>query len=533
MPRKNLKVFFAIFLTMFLVYGEAFGQEAGVTARARYVFLFIGDGMGVAQRTAAELFVADKYHTNRPEEARLVMNTFPAQGMTTTYDLSSVIPDSASTSTAIACGHKTRSGVIGMDGAGAMRYENIVETARKKNFKVGILSTVSLDHATPAAFYAHVPSRKQMYDISLQLAKSGVEYFAGGQLLEPVDKKDPGRPNAIEVAKQHGYTVAIGRAQFEALKPGIPKVIAMSGLVDQNAAMYYTLDQNQEDREQISLAQFLDKGIQLLMNPKGFFIMVEAGKIDWACHANDAAASIQDTLALDQAVAVAVRFYQKHPWETLIIVTGDHETGGMTIGFAGTQYSCFVGKLQQQKMSYQEFDQRLNKYKKAHTLADAKFADILPLIKEAFGLGIVSAEDKAVLEKAVCAGKNPEAPQEIKDAAQKAAAEMECGLILTDLELKVLQEAFQQSLGGAKERAKDDYTNLMYGGYEPLTVKSTTILNNKAGIGWTTYSHSGVPVQTSALGVGAPEFNGYYDQTDIYRKIMSITDLNQKNSYDK
>ena len=90
------------------------------------------------------------------------------------------------------------------------------------------------------------------------------------------------------------------------------KIIAMSGLVDKDSAMYYTLDQNL-DREQISLAEYLDKGIQLLNNPRGFFIMVEGGKIDWACHANDAAASIQDTLALDEAVAVAVRFYKKHP----------------------------------------------------------------------------------------------------------------------------------------------------------------------------------------------------------------------------
>ena len=312
MPRKKVRLFIAVFLTIFLISGNTFAKTESEKAKAKYIFLFIGDGMGVAQRNAAELFVADKYGTCRPEEARLVMNTFPAQGMTTTYDLSSVIPDSASTSTAMACGHKTKSGVIGMDAEAKIRYENIAETAKKKNFKVGILSTVSLDHATPAAFYAHVPSRKQMYDISLQLANSGVDYFAGGQLLEPVDKKDPSKPNAIDLAKQHGYTVAIGRSEFEALRPGINKIIAMSGMVDKDSAMYYTLDQNQ-DRDQISLAEYLDKGIQLLDNPKGFFIMVEGGKIDWACHANDAAASIQDTLALDEAVAVAVRFLSKTP----------------------------------------------------------------------------------------------------------------------------------------------------------------------------------------------------------------------------
>ena len=159
MPRKSLRLFVAVFLTIFLINGVVFAKTESDQARAKYIFLFIGDGMGVAQRNAAELFVADKYGTCRPEEARLVMNSFPAQGMTTTYDLSSIIPDSASTSTAMACGHKTKSGVLGMDADAKIRYENIAETAKKKNFKVGILTTVSLDHATPAAFYAHVPSR--------------------------------------------------------------------------------------------------------------------------------------------------------------------------------------------------------------------------------------------------------------------------------------------------------------------------------------------------------------------------------------
>src|SRR5208337_5139105 len=118
---------------------------------------------------------------------------------------------SASTATAISCGHKTRSGVIGEDAEGKISYESIAEVAKKRGLKVGILSTVSLDHATPAAFYAHVPSRMQMYDISMQLANSGFDYFAGGQLLEPVDKKDPSKPNAIETARKNGYTVVLGR----------------------------------------------------------------------------------------------------------------------------------------------------------------------------------------------------------------------------------------------------------------------------------------------------------------------------------
>lgn len=492
--------------------------------KAKYVFLFIGDGMGIAQRNAAELYLANQKGLKRPEEAKLVMNTFPAQGMNTTYDLSSVIPDSASTATAIATGFKTRSGVIGMDADGKNAYPTITELAKSKGRKIGVLSTVSLDHATPAAFYAHAPSRKQMYDISMQLAASGFDYFAGGQLAQPTDKKDATKPSAIETAKSNGYTVAMGRAEFEKLPAKADKIIAMNTVVDEDAAMYYSIDQNGKDH--VTIAEYVTKGISVLDNPNGFLMVVEGGKIDWACHANDAAASIHDTLALDQAVAEAVKFYEKHPRETLIVATGDHETGGMTIGFAGTKYSSFVDKIQHQKMSYLEFDKKLAEFKKTHTPGDAKLEDMLPTITEAFGLYMMPENEKAALEASVAAGKAEGAADDVKKAGKDAEKKLKESLALTDLEIKALRDALAQSMLGEKERSTNDHTYLLYGGYEPLSVKLTTILNNKSGIAWTSYSHTGVPVQTSAIGVGAETFNGYYDQTDIHKKMIKISGLN-------
>jgi alkaline phosphatase len=514
----------AALVAVLMLGGVAFAGNELEKGKAKYVFLFIGDGMAVAQRNAAEPYLGKIKGANRPEEAKLLMNTFPAQGVNTTYDLTSVIPDSASTATAISSGYKTKSGVIGMDAEAKILYENLAETAKKKQMKVGILSTVSLDHATPAAFYAHVASRQQMYEISMQLVNSRVDYFAGGQMKESEDKKDPGKPKALETAKKNGFIIATGRAAFSALKPGAGRVIAMNVTVDQDKAMYYTIDQKFSP-DQVTLAEYLAKALELLDNPQGFFIVAEGGKIDWACHANDAGASIHDTLALDEAVAEAVKFYQNHPRETLIVVTGDHETGGMTIGFAGTQYSSFMDKIEHQKMSYLEFNKKLEEYKKSHTVANAKFEDLLPVIKEAFGFYVLPDSERATIEEAVSAGKDPEAPAEAKKTAKDAERQLKYSMALTELEMKVLKDAFQQSMLGKKERAQDDYSYLLYGGYEPLAVKLTTILNNKAGIGWTTYSHSGVPVQTSALGVGAELFNGYYDQTDIYKKIATITGL--------
>ena len=201
-------------------------------------------------------------------------------------------------------------------------------------------------------------------------------------------------------------------------------MIAMNAIVDKNAAMYYTLDQS-DSKDQVTLAEYLAKAIKLLDNPNGFFIMVEGGKIDWACHANDAASSVHDTLALDEAVAGGGKFYEKHPKETLIVVTGDHETGGMTIGFAGTQYSSFVDKIQHQKMSYIEFNKKLEAYKKTHTSANARFEEMMPLIKDAFGLYVMPAEEKASLERTVAEGKAQDASAEAKQAAKKAEQAIE------------------------------------------------------------------------------------------------------------
>ena len=522
MFRKSFIV--AIIAAVFMMSGHGMATAASQPEKAKYVFVFIGDGMGIAQRNAAELYLAKKRGADRPEGVKLVMNTFPAQGMNTTYDLTSVIPDSASTATAIACGFKTKSGVIGMDAAQKISDQNISESAKSKGWKIGILSSVSLDHATPAAFFAHVPHRGQMYEINISLANSGFDYFAGGQLLRPADPKNPEKPNALDLAKKNGYKICMGRSGLDQITPGAGKIIAMNERVDKDAAMYYAIDQS-GDKDHVTLAEYTKKGIELLYNPKGFLMMVEGGKIDWACHANDAAASIHDTLAFDDALHEAVQFYNKHPRETLIVVTGDHETGGMTIGFAGTRYSSFVDKIQYQKASYIEFGKKLEEYKKGHTAADAKIEDLLPLIKETFGFYVLPAEEEEKLEKMITAGKAKESSEEEKKAPKEAEKSLKNSMALTKLELDVLWDALKQSMLGKKERATDDYTYLLYGGYEPLSVKLTTILNNKAGIGWTSYSHTGVPVQTSAIGVGSSLFNGYYDQTDIHTKIMKIAAL--------
>ncbi len=450
---------------------------------AKYVFLFIGDGMAMPQISSTEVF--SKAMTSKDVSInRLSFTQFPVSGLTTTYDAGSFITDSASAGTAIATGNKTLNGVVNMDPAKTTKFKTIAEYAHERGMKVGVVTTVSLDHATPAVFYAKSPSRGNYYDIAVQLTKSGFEYFGGGGFLQPKGKNKD-QADCLELAKTAGYTLVNTRAAFQALQPGAAKVLAINETLQDSSAMPYEIDRKPGD---LSLADYTRKGIELLSNgKKGFFMMVEAGKVDWACHANDAAASIRDTIALDAAIQEAASFAAKHPKDTLIVVTGDHETGGMTLGFAGTKYSTFFDKIAPQKMSFQRFnDEVVSTYKKTTPKEKASLQDLTPAIKGNLGLDVAALS-----------------------AAQK----------------EQLEVAFQRTMGNQLVRPVQEDSYLLYGGYEPLTIKITQLLNQTACIGWTSYAHTGVPVATFAKGAGQDLFGGYYDNTDLFRKLAAAMDL--------
>ena len=493
----------ALFLALILATGALAGE-------AKYVFLLIGDGMALPQRNAAEMYLgALQNKSGEPCIVKLAMDELPAQGMCTTYSTNSLITDSAAAGTALATGNKTKSGVIAMDPSGTESYKTMAEMARDKGMRVGIISSVSIEHATPAVFYAHNPSRKNYYDLACQLAKSGFDYFGGGGFKQPQGKKGD-QKSVFEMLQEEGYLVVDTKEEFLALNPGA-KAVAINPVLDGSKALPYAMDRNGKD---ISLAEFTAKGIELLDNPRGFFMMVEGGKIDWACHANDAVASIMDTLAFDDAVKVALDFYQRHPEETLVVVTGDHETGGLTLGFAGTQYETYFLELQGQRCSYEAFDVTLDAYRKAHGgtgVPAPAFEDMIPLLKEIFGLSLLSDAERVELEKKATEGDE-------KAKAILAGA-------LKPFEVKDLQEAFVASMKGEKAGSSNEEEYLLYGGYEPFSVTITHILNRKAGLAWTSYSHTGVPVPVSAIGTGAENFNGYYDNTDIFSKMVSLMNL--------
>lgn len=215
--------------------------------------------------------------------SNLNMMQFQTAGSAQTYDRTSFAPDSASTATSIATGHKTWSGIINVSEDFSRKYETIAEKLKKqKNYKIVVITSVNINQATPAAFYAHQKSRDSYYAIGKEMIASNFDYFTGGALREPTGENG-GQPDLYKLAEKAGYNVVRTQKGAEQLRPKDGKSIVVSEALADEDSMPYEIDRK------------------------------------------------DGTLALDDAVGRAVKFYNKHPDETLIIVTGDHETGGSLV----------------------------------------------------------------------------------------------------------------------------------------------------------------------------------------------------------
>ncbi|MBP1764139.1 MAG: Alkaline phosphatase [Firmicutes bacterium] len=453
--------------------------DGGYGQKAKYVFLFIGDGMAMPQIRAAELFKKGTTNTNALQHGNLALTSLPYQGTQTSHSANASITDSAAAGTALATGHKTNNGVLGMDPTKTMNYTSMAELAKANGMKVGIISSVSLDSATPASFYAHEPTRKNYYEIAATMVHTNFDYFAGGGLLAPAGPKED-RENILELARQNGFQISHSNEEILNLQPNGQKIIAICPNLTAGATMVYEIDRT----DQLSLQDLTRKGIEMLNNPNGFFLMVEGGKIDWACHANDAGTAIHDVLAFDNAIAEALSFYANHPNETLIVITGDHETGGMAIdGSAASPEANFM-VLQYQLVSFEEFDKEIQVYRQNVDPEYASLNDWIPFLTNQIGLTDLTDYDKNRLEAALAA-----------------------------------------SMVDPKKRSKDENNKLQYGPYEPFSITASHIFNQKAGISWTTYGHTSAAVPVFAQGVGGASFQGTYDNTDIAKKVMNTMDV--------
>lgn len=185
---------------------------------AKYVFLFIGDGMSHVQVNLAQAFRGTDIKGDI-KNSLMSFSEFPITGVATTQDSTSFCPDSASTATSISAGVKTHSGVIGLTADLKTKVKTVAQYAKDAGMKVGVISSVTLNHATPAAFYASNESRNNYYNIGEQMAASGFDYFAGGSLKDRTDKEKD-KTDLYEVLKNAGYTVTETKEDFDKLSAG-------------------------------------------------------------------------------------------------------------------------------------------------------------------------------------------------------------------------------------------------------------------------------------------------------------------------
>lgn len=430
----------------------------------KYVFYYIGDGMGLAPVVAAQTYNRTVLKNDQP----LLMMQFPYAGYALTYSASSDVTDSAAAGTALATGHKTRNGMVAVT-PDTVPVNSIAYDLKQKGYGIGIVTSVAPDDATPSVFYSHAASRKMSPEIDRQMAECGFE-FVGGAGLQGTKDKDGKDTGVLKAFKDNKVQIIYGPDKIADIKS--KRVLLL----------------NPEDRHPSNIGATIDSlpGVLNLplmtetclkhlekTSPDHFFMMVEGGNIDHSLHANDGGAAIKEILNFNQALKLAYDFYLAHPDETLIVVTADHDTGGMSQITTSLLY-----RIDYQKVSKDGF----NNFCKSILKSRMNFSwdDMKQYLGENFGLFTkipVSAQEEASLRD-------------------------------------MFDKTFEQ------RNTKDQET--LYANYNSFAVEVFRLFNKTAGLNFTTPYHSGAPVPVYAIGVGAERFSNISNNIDIPAKIRSI-----------
>ena len=440
--------------------------------QAKYVFYFIGDGMGVNQVNGTEMFDAELQNARIGIEP-LLFTQFPVATMATTFSATNSVTDSAAAGTALATGKKTYNHAISVD-VDKNPIQTVAEKAKKAGKKVGVTTSVSVDHATPSAFYAHQPDRDMYYEIAQDLTKANFDFYAGGGFLKPTTTFDKKQARSIfPMFQEAGYTVAKGYNDYKTKASTAQKMILIQEDGKDPSCLPYAIDRSEND---LTLAQITESAIDFLTkgNNKGFFLMVEGGKIDWACHANDAATVFNEVKDMDNAIKVAYEFYKKHPKETLIVVTADHETGGMGLGTA--KYELHLESLTNQKQSQDLLSVAITDLRKAKN-NKVLWEDMKTLLADKMGFW--------------------------KE------------LSLTWEQEKMLRDEFEESF----VKNHTVFEESLYAKTEPLAAAARKVMSQIAMVGWTSGNHTAGYVPVFAVGAGSNLFMGKMDNTEIPKRI--------------
>ena len=439
----------------------------------KYVFYFIGDGMGVNQVMLTEYYLADL--EGKMGFNPLCFTGFPYSGLVITHSANTYVTDSSAAGTALAGGKKTNNNILGMLPDKETPVQSIAEMAHEKGYRVAIGTTVCVDHATPGVFYAHQPSRDNYHEIGIELSQSGFEFFAGADFHTPFTKDNSDEGNYVQ-AEKAGYTIVRGYDGYVEKSKSSDKILMLEKNPKSDHYLSFAIDRNEDE---MTLSQITTAAIDFMMKDpkKGFFMMMEGGRIDNAGHGNDAATVIQETIDFDEAIKIAYNFYLKHKKETLIVVTADHETGAM--GLSNGAYRLNSKVLQYQDMSEGEFSSYLEK--KGREIGDIlTWEEVEQELKAHYGFW-----DK---------------------------------IRLRDSQTDRLRTTYVETFGmGPGELKEEEYYKV-----DKMSDEATRIISEVAQISWGTGSHSGGYVPVFAIGVGAEQFTGQMDNTEIPMKIKKL-----------
>lgn len=431
-----------------------------ISASPKYIFYFIGDGMGIGHIIAAETY--NRYILKNPNA--LNMMNFSVASTCTTYSANSPVTDSSAAGTALSSGFKTKNYMLGMS-ADSIPVMSIAEKLHDMGYGVGIVTTVCPDDATPGAFYAHVPNRKMFYEIGCQAAASDYEFIAGSRWR--------GKENTdlMDLMAKHG----------------VKTVSKVTEVLDANSRRIALIDNDSIDHIGYSIDGLNENNLPAMTEacinhlikytPEKFFVMIEGGNIDWAAHGNDGGTVVKEIINFDNAIKKALDFYKQHPDETLIIVTADHDTGGLTLGNNFTGCTAYPHLIDNQKMSKDAFSEWCKNILKAKK--KMSWEEMRDCLTSRFGFWNnfqISENDEKEL-------------------------------------ISIFNRTFRL------QNSIDQET--LYNSFNEFAVKVFDLINTQIGFGWTSRTHTGNLVPVYAIGKDASRFKSQNDNIDIPKHILS------------
>jgi alkaline phosphatase len=451
---------------LFLKSSRASQSGADLPSTPKYVFIFLADGAGIPQ-----LEMARQYSLHIEKKGLVILDKILKEGslgLMTTHPANSLSTDSAAAATALASGCKANLGALGMCADGSVP-QTVMELAKEKGMRIGLVTNATVYDATPAAFVCHIPNRRLYSAILDRYLDFEPDILLGGGKDQFLPQSQPGSQRKDDVDmiasfRNKGYLYVSDKQELS--QASSSKVLGLFSLKD----MSFEIDRDKE--KEPSLYDMTADAIRILEagNQRGFVVLIETEHTDTAGHLTDVASVIRDFLEFDRAVGLAYEFYRKHPRETLILVASDHDTGGVGFTLALKDLTSTRGSNQV-----------------AATVED---------LKKIQWIRISLKKAREIL------GPSP-TPEAIDDLMRTYFKDF---TLVPDIRNLILN--------------KQPISRTLF--VDPIANALGMMIANNTQAYWMTTSHTNHPVFVAALGVGAEKFKGYQDNTDFGKHLMDL-----------